>query len=187
MTNEYKKALKVDVVVLTLDCSKIYFGQGSDKILHPELMARVIGACEVEAIRQGVGSLELERLIKAFIWLKRHLDYDCRLGIHFTVGLILEVASQIEPVQAASIRATPVTFQNGSLGLNPQLIQRALVSLAGQFHSLPADEFIKELLVIHPFADGNGRTAFALYNFITNRMTAPAPLQDYFGSEKANT
>ena len=171
----------LDTAQLTLDCSKIYFGQlSASQQLSSALMSKIIAACKVEAIRQHVGVIELERLVKAFVETKRHLDFDCRLGIHFSLEIISNIASAIEPAKAASFRTTPVSFANGSLGLNPQLIQRSMEQLVAEFYNLSADEFIREFLLIHPYGDGNGRTAFVLYNFITNRMSNPQPLPDYF-------
>ena len=44
----------------------------------------------------------------------------------------------------------------------------------------PIDGFIKSLLDIHPWADGNGRTASILRNWMLNRLETPDPLPYYY-------
>lgn len=44
-----------------------------------------------------------------------------------------------------------------------------------------ADSFIKDLLDIHPWADGNGRTASILRNWFLGTLDDPSPLPYYYG------
>jgi len=44
------------------------------------------------------------------------------------------------------------------------------------------DSLIKQLLDIHPFADGNGRTASILRNRMLGTLNDPTPLPFYYGS-----
>jgi fido (protein-threonine AMPylation protein) len=43
------------------------------------------------------------------------------------------------------------------------------------------DLFIKSLLDIHPWADGNGRTASILRNWMFGNLKDPEPLPYYYG------
>lgn len=43
--------------------------------------------------------------------------------------------------------------------------------------------FIKQFLDIHPFADGNGRTASILRNWMLGTMHDPQPLPYYYGDQ----
>ena len=42
-------------------------------------------------------------------------------------------------------------------------------------------EWIRQFLVIHPFVDGNGRTALVLYNWLLGTLDDPQKYPDYFG------
>ncbi len=43
------------------------------------------------------------------------------------------------------------------------------------------DSYMKQLLDIHPWQDGNGRTASILRNWLLDQMSDPEPLPYYFG------
>jgi hypothetical protein len=45
-----------------------------------------------------------------------------------------------------------------------------------------ADQLIKQLLDIHPWADGNGRTASILRNWMLGTLNDPTPLPYYYGN-----
>ena len=45
-----------------------------------------------------------------------------------------------------------------------------------------ADSYIKQLLDIHPWADGNGRTASILRNWMLGTLNDPSPLPYYYGN-----
>lgn len=44
------------------------------------------------------------------------------------------------------------------------------------------DSLIKQLLDIHPWADGNGRTASILRNWMLNKLDDPEPLPYFYGN-----
>ncbi len=46
------------------------------------------------------------------------------------------------------------------------------------------DDYIKQLLDIHPWADGNGRTASILRNWMLGTLDDPSPLPYYYGEWK---
>lgn len=59
-----------------------------------------------------------------------------------------------------------------------------VIVLTGNTHELysrDVDEFIKSLLDIHPWADGNGRTASILRNWMLGTLDNPTPLPYYYG------
>lgn len=170
---------------LSLECSALYnnlvYGAGYSKELNPESFQKVVQACKIEADRQHVGPIEHRALVMAYVFAKAVKDAHRGQKAQLTEQIIQEIASLIEPVKAAFFRTTPVTFQNGTTGINAQLIKRSLDNLLDNQDALTADEFVKEFLLIHPYQDGNGRTAFVLYNFLEFDMWFPRPLPDYFG------
>lgn len=76
-------------------------------------------------------------------------------------------------------RMTPVTFANGRAGTAAREVPDAMQRL---FEALDDDtdpaEFVRAFLSIHPFTDGNGRTAFILFNWLSNTLDHPQALPD---------
>jgi hypothetical protein len=141
------------------------------------LHTRISEACLVECNRQGVGPVEHQQLIDTYY----HMAEEIHPVGHLYLESVLWLGAMIEPEKASGLRRTPVTFANGTTGLNPDLIPRALESLFAHREDMSVDEFIKEFLIIHPFTDGNGRTAFVLYNLLMDNPRVPVALPNYFG------
>lgn len=152
-----------------------------DKILSRtdsiKLKQKIEAACIVECDRQGVGFIERQQLIYAYYAMLKNAKTE---SPSFSSETVLSWGKIIEPTKAHGIRRTPVTFANGTTGLNPTLIQQAMNSLFDNRENMTVDEFVKEFLIIHPFIDGNGRTAFVLYNALMGNPTEPVALPDYF-------
>lgn len=152
------------------------FSTKSDKNL--ESIERISLACRIECDRQQVGSVEHGDLAKAYnLTLTKPWQKKSRLSLED----IFALSSIVEPEKAKGLRRTPVTFSNGNSGLSPDLVPKALESLLEAQGDISLDYFVKEFLVIHPFLDGNGRTAFLLYNLLAKNLDYPAALPDYFG------
>ena len=143
-----------------------------------ESSKRISDACKIECDRQKVGPTEHRYLIDAYNLI---LTKEWRDKKKLSLAEILTLSSMVEPEKAKGLRRTPVTFANGTSGLSPDLIPRALEALLEGQEEIPLDVFVKEFLVIHPFVDGNGRTAFLLYNLLAKNFDYPVALPDYFG------
>lgn len=90
--------------------------------------------------------------------------------------------------QRWGFRNTPVTFQNGGSSCSPSKIPEAMVRHLGMihpdgglilFHPEDVDRWIKQFLWIHPYEDGNGRTASILRNWMMGTLDNPTDLPDY--------
>lgn len=46
-----------------------------------------------------------------------------------------------------------------------------------------ADFMTREFLLIHPFADGNGRVASLVWNYLNESIMAPEPMPYFFGED----
>lgn len=146
---------------------------------EPDLV-RIATVAAGECVRQRVGFRRLTYLLGA---------YDYALFTAATArprkplrGDALHLAGMIEPTKAAQYRTTPVTFQNGGTAAHHSQIERTMFRM---FNLLDADtdpdEFTKAFLDVHPFADGNGRTAWVLWNWLRGTLHYPDPLPDFYG------
>lgn len=101
-----------------------------------------------------------------------------------TEGSILRIAQLIEPTcNENGYRRTPVTFANGGWAASWHVIPDAMDTLMDHlFHvetSEDIHEWTRQFLQIHPFIDGNGRTAWILFNWLRGSLLQPRPLPDF--------
>lgn len=69
----------------------------------------------------------------------------------------------------------------------PQLIQPALVKLFQKIDKLSPLDFYRELLEIHPFVDGNGRTGKIILAWLADSLLGPSfPPDDFWGTPIRN-
>lgn len=78
-------------------------------------------------------------------------------------------------------RKVPVAFANGGTASAPQDVGNHMYrwSTISDFVPEHAYRFTRSFLQIHPFLDGNGRTAWLLYNWIKGSLEEPVPLPDF--------
>lgn len=145
-------------------------------------LVKIATACAVECERQQVGIRELQALLRAYQEIshpERVIDIENILAL----GLI------VEPVKNFNgFRIAPVTFQNGGSSAGhaeiPRLMQN-LVDDIDYYQKNPnnkdwvAGMLTREFLWIHPFADGNGRVGFLLYNYLMGTLDEPLALPDF--------
>lgn len=169
-------------------------------------LVKVANACAVECVRQKVHVRELGFLLGAYDWwYEKCADWtSIFVGEHYapqpiSVEQILTLGSFIEPGKNRhGFRKTPVTFQNGGSSCHASAIPEQMdkfiencnafkmdpppkVSshdMMVDFESL-AKALTKEFLWIHPFADGNGRTGFLLWNWLMGTLDEPTALPDF--------
>lgn len=111
---------------------------------------------------------------------------------------ICALGKLVEPSNFGELRRIPVTFRDGGSSASTHMIPELLDNLINSLHlavdlDSTSDEhevdhwyvrkWIKDFLWIHPFTDGNGRTAWVLYNWMRGRMHNPDPLPDFFQSK----
>lgn len=94
------------------------------------------------------------------------------------------IANLIEPSVVQGYRQTPVYFADLNMGMHHDSIPTAMRTLVEALPSVDGikeiDEAIKHFLIIHPFRDGNGRTAFILRTWLMGNWDHPNQLPDYF-------
>ena len=127
-----------------------------------------------ECVRQNVGLDRLSLLIASYAVLA------CKSG-DLKPNFAQYIAGCIEPDNKGQFRKTPVTFANGGSSANWQDIPRQWQIL---FDNQPSDEisstnWLRHLLWVHPFSDGNGRLAWLLWNYYSGDMSHALPLPDF--------
>ena len=143
-----------------------------------------------EVTRQGAPELASE-FVQAWDYARNalfpmsdHLDTDREIRfINMLVCGDLMITPGAYPTR---YRLTPVVFVNGNEGANWQQIPLLMSNLckSGLLYGSDEDvrDFIVEFLKIHPFEDGNGRTAAILLNRRIGRLGnsgfAPVPTLD---------
>jgi hypothetical protein len=180
----------VEEAEIVEDLLNEHYGRRDDKIR---------AAIKIECDRQHVGEDRQVRLHNAYV--------DASINPNFVMdGMYLRtLAYHIEPDNDGMFRTTPVTFNGTVGGVSPDSIPRVMKNWIAYFNDLlpwmaiyqnsstthsdverkmaeeDVDKVIKEFLDIHPFADGNGRTAWLLRVWLLNQWDDPQPLPDYYG------
>lgn len=138
----------------------------------------------------SVAAREVERQIK--VVAERPAATECLLIAHAsvlesahrlpTLDDVRWLGAMIEPDKARTFRVGPAVFPSGGTANDHELI---VPNLTRMFDLLDADtdtdQFVKAFLDVHPFRDGNGRTAWVLYNWLRGTLGQPDPLPDYYG------
>lgn len=105
--------------------------------------------------------------------------------VEVTEDLLIRTATRINGI--TEYRKVPAVFNQGSPAIKASLIPNAMAKLVKAINAKGGDEdaLTKEFLEIHPFADGNGRVASLLYNYLKGSLEIPVVMPDYFGESKA--
>lgn len=113
-----------------------------------------------ECQRQGAAD-QVDDFLIAWDFAKRNDVY----AVQNTAAFINEVHGYVVPNESREYRQTPVIFANGNEGVNWREVPRLMKQLVEmRVYSDDIYTFINEFLSIHPFDDGNGRTATIMLN-----------------------
>lgn len=142
-------------------------------------LTRVATVAAGECIKQNVGIDRLTTLLQGYSHVSKHV-VDRPSLIEWGIDGLAQLGGMIEPDNNGRFRATPVTFRNGGTAAHHSGIEDLLLRLYENGNFLTPDEWIAQFLWIHPFTDGNGRTAWVLHNLLSNSMDNPHPLPEFF-------
>lgn len=106
------------------------------------------------------------------------------------IGLFVQnIARYVEPdvncwrTDFTNLRVSHVGFMNGGKAAHASEVkgqfERLCYLWSPDFSAEDVEVWIKSLLQIHPWQDGNGRTASILRNWMLNQMSDPEPLPYY--------
>lgn len=138
----------------------------------------ILKFCVNECVRQKTGPDAVLRMYDAYWHLirSRRRAPDKRLN-RYEIEIL---GVMVEPERNLNgFRTTPVIFANGNKGAPANTIVEALTRLCDV--AQPTDdplEFYRQLMMIHPFADGNGRVGAIIYNW--NQLANPDIPPDIF-------
>lgn len=141
-------------------------------------IVRVSTVAAQECVRQQVGLDRVAMLLNGYSYLSESDRLDSTA--------VFNLAEVIEPSNRGLLRRTPVTFQNGGSSASPDVIVSAFQSLMNNQpdpNDFDIDNWIQQFLWVHPFTDGNGRTAWVLWNWFRNTMDSPLTLPNFFGEQ----
>lgn len=122
-----------------------------------------------EVDNQQAGPMAVVDLCKALSYGHSIVDPD---EYELTVEMVKEIGFLVDK-RNNGFRLTPVTFANGSQAASSHDIKRLMSKWVDNYNNeaqqetLDRSRLIKEFLWIHPFKDGNGRTAFVLHNMLS--------------------
>jgi hypothetical protein len=146
-----------------------------------------LAAIHVEAERQQVDAAAELRLVHTYANARQWSE--ARPLLH--ASDLFDVAASIEPDKAGTVRRTPLQRPFGTLP--PQLLDAALAQMFPFGNGLSphglwslewrdeVERWVKNLLDVHPFRDGNGRTAWVMRVWLLWQWDHPEPLPDYYG------
>lgn len=127
-----------------------------------------------EVHHQLAGPLYVPRLVQAYLYARSSVS---SLLVEEDIKVINALVLGKEEVE---YRLTPVVFMSGGQGVDYREVPRLMKNLLRAQVDLDVDSFCKELLDIHPFEDGNGRTAAVIYNLLKGFPAPPCALPDFY-------
>lgn len=159
---------------------------------------RVVEWCSKEVTRQHAGPISVWHMYQAW-------DAALREGPRFWAGLPMAVSERIEWLgklvepnkNLQGYRNCYLSFPRDTPG--PTAVPYAMEEWCGNVATLRrgfdvlskmgdrvklrkmASGWTRRFLKIHPFADGNGRTAAIIFNMLMDSMEEPITLPDFFG------
>ena len=138
---------------------------------------RVVEWCAKECYRQRVGPHRVASMFNAWQWAQDEKSYRRQP----VVDSIIKLGKLVEPIKnVTGIRFVNLSFppDTPSGGLPVQFALQELCAKTWATGS--GDKFAYEFLRVHPFVDGNGRTAAILYNWVNGTLEAPVDMPDFF-------
>lgn len=179
-----------------LDRFKVTYSYNSGHIENPEITfhdtAEIFDKGGVSNFTGDVRTIyEMNNLKRSWEWLMDAIDTDQQISTEslLRAHALLTAGTYDDERWAKGER--PGTFKRGDyrvandVGLAPEAVEEAVVSLVDQVRNAMAEPEGKQnaltiaafaharLVEIHPFADGNGRTARLLMNHILLALGAP--------------
>jgi hypothetical protein len=140
----------------------------------------IVNACAIECERQQSGERSVARLLRAYNYAMQVVEPVYLRNGRIRQSDIVVMATYIHPENHNQYRLVPV--QVGGEIISWENIQHQMQQLEDLQENMTSGELVKRFLDIHPFVDGNGRTAFVLYNLLNHTLEAPDQLPNFYNS-----
>lgn len=134
---------------------------------------QVVNYCAAECERQHTSPVSVGHMF--FAWYLA----DGFTGPVRESGIFLIENAVNDRALSFGYRRTAVSFASGGRAADWQEVPRLMGNLLAAQDTLTPDEFAKEFLDIHPFEDGNGRTASLLWNYLRGTIQSPDMLPEF--------
>lgn len=144
-------------------------------------MQAIVNFCAEEVERQGRGPIQVAWMVEA--WMHAVSDWhrafaserDGLLLDHITVlGSIVEKENKAGSWRKVNVRV------GTRLCPNVAEVKDLMDRWAENLDSMTPEEAYKELMLIHPFVDGNGRVGKIVYNALKGTLDAPQMPPNFF-------
>lgn len=115
---------------------------------------------------------------------------DFGLFVEFIAMYVQPSDNEMWDISKGNLRTSHVGFMHGGSAAPAGEVRERFdrwcelafdIGLANEF-AFYSQALIKQLLDIHPWADGNGRTASILRNWMLGTLDDPSPLPYYYGN-----
>jgi hypothetical protein len=151
-------------------------------------MRHIVEYCAKEVERQHCGAMQVLDMYRAW-------EYACDKSMYHaypTENEVMRIAywvenhRQVNVVRTNNYRVTNVTISGLVAGNHPNTIPLAMNRWSNSVQDIAlgneaeVDWAIKALLDIHPWADGNGRTASIVRNWLNGTLQKPTMLPNYY-------
>lgn len=146
--------------------------------------SNVICWCAEEVHRQKAGPRDVAYMFDAWKRASNESPDDVLSPNRLEVFIQMLNAKVLGGSGLANYRTTEVYFADLSLALPPRQVPMVMNNLCFVgVENLEPGDFVFEFLKIHPFPDGNGRTAALLLNWLSGSLDNPIVLHDFFHTE----
>lgn len=140
--------------------------------------ADIVEYCAVEVQRQMASPMHVAGMYRA--WEIAVFLVDQGTGPVTGEKLILLNDLVLCSTHRIGYRQTPVSFRDGGTAADWWEVPHLMERLLSFQHEATPDEFTKQFLDIHPFADGNGRVGSLLWNILSGTIKSPVRMPNYY-------
>jgi hypothetical protein len=145
------------------------------------LTRKIVRFCAEEVCRQGRGPIQVSWMVDAWMaasemWPGCMANVDNLLQAIILLGAHVEERNPLENFRGVGVRVGNHVCP--SPAEVPDLMRRWANNLLKA--EITPEEAYKELMLIHPFVDGNGRVGKIVYNALRKTLNKPAMPPNFF-------
>lgn len=141
--------------------------------------------CASETVRQSGTMAEAIGMFSAWQYFAKFESNGLRLAEDDLITAVRTIKND----PSLNYRKVPAVFNQGVPAIPASSVPRAMSSLFYGLREVGVDTYhdashwTVEFLLIHPFADGNGRVGSLMWNFLNGSIANPEPMPYFFGDK----